>query len=168
MGENITTVGVDLLALGKGTKLRFVEDADDDSKIQTLKAADNWSPRHVVPTLSFAIAILSLFSFLRNWYTVAIAAATGLLSSYLAHRRTESLKPKIAVVELTGRRRPCGKIDDHVGPGLRNRFTVKDGDGKVVGHKAGVMGIVEVGGEVKPGMSVLVERPEAWEELPAI
>ena len=88
LGENITTVGVDLLALPTGTRLRLGADA---------------------------------------------------------------------VVEVTGLRNPCDQLEG-IQPGLRGAVLDRDADGTLV-RKAGVMGVVVVGGEVRPGDEVGIELP---------
>lgn len=62
-----------------------------------------------------------------------------------------------AIVKLTGLRNPCVQIDNFK-PGLLKAVLDKDADGNLV-RKAGVMGIVIQGGEVKPGDSIRVELP---------
>jgi MOSC domain-containing protein YiiM len=89
MGENITTRGIDLLALPTGTRLR--------------------------------------------------------------------LGPE-AVVKVTGLRNPCNQLNG-IQPGLMNAVLDRDADGNLI-RKAGVMGIVLVGGDVRPGDAIGVERPE--------
>ena len=88
LGENITTRGVDLLALPTGTKL---------------------------------------------------------------HIGTE------AVIELTALRNPCHQIDDFQ-EGMLEAVLDTDEGGNVI-RKAGVMGIVLIGGEIRPGDSILIELP---------
>ena len=88
LGENITTRGVDLLALPTGTKL---------------------------------------------------------------HIGTE------AVIELTALRNPCHQIDDFQ-EGMLEALLDTDEGGNVI-RKAGVMGIVLEGGEIRPGDSILIELP---------
>jgi len=61
------------------------------------------------------------------------------------------------VVEVTGLRNPCHQIDD-LQPGLLAAVLDRDEDGTVI-RKAGVMGVVLVGGEVRPGDPVGVELP---------
>lgn len=89
MGENITTRGVDLLALPTGTRLHLGKDA---------------------------------------------------------------------VVEVTGLRNPCYQLDDFQ-QGLLKACLDHDEEGNLI-RKAGVMGIVLVGGEVFPNDSIRVEVPE--------
>ena len=89
MGENVTTRGVDLLALPSGTRLHLGE---------------------------------------------------------------------AAVVELTGLRNPCSQLDG-LYPGLMQATLDRTADGELV-RKAGVMGIVLTGGEVRPGDTIEVVYPE--------
>ncbi|WP_449622621.1 MOSC domain-containing protein [Robertmurraya sp. Marseille-Q9965] len=64
---------------------------------------------------------------------------------------------KSAIVKLTGLRNPCAQIDNFK-PGLLKAVLDKDTDGNLI-RKAGVMGIVVQGGEVKPSDSIRVELP---------
>ena len=63
-----------------------------------------------------------------------------------------------AVVEVTGLRNPCIQLDG-IRPGLMAATLDSDEDGRLV-RKAGVMGIVRAGGEVRPGDGIRVERPQ--------
>lgn len=62
-----------------------------------------------------------------------------------------------AVVEVTGLRNPCLQLD-RFAPGLMRACLGRDADGQPV-RKAGVMGVVLVGGETAPGDTVAVELP---------
>lgn len=62
-----------------------------------------------------------------------------------------------AVIELTGLRNPCSQIDAFQ-PGLLAAVLERDAAGGVI-RKAGVMGIVQTGGVVRPGDRVRVELP---------
>lgn len=62
-----------------------------------------------------------------------------------------------AIVELTGLRNPCGQLD-HFQAGLRAAVLDRDDHGRLI-RKAGVMGIVARGGEVKGGDRIHVELP---------
>ena len=66
---------------------------------------------------------------------------------------------EVAVVELTGLRNPCAQLD-RFQPGLMAALLGRDEDGNLI-RKAGVMGIVAVGGDVYPG-------DEIWIELPSV
>ncbi|HZH09557.1 MAG TPA: MOSC domain-containing protein [Microvirga sp.] len=62
-----------------------------------------------------------------------------------------------AIVELTGLRNPCIQID-RFQKGLMAAVLDRDGEGHLV-RKAGVMGIVLTGGEVRPGDAITVSLP---------
>ncbi len=64
-----------------------------------------------------------------------------------------------AVVEVTGLRNPCVQLDRFL-PGLMAAVLDRDEQGNLI-RKAGVMGIVRVGGEIQPGTPVQVELPSA-------
>ena len=62
-----------------------------------------------------------------------------------------------AVVELTGLRNPCGQIEQFQ-KGLQTAVLARAEDGYLM-RKAGVMGVVAVGGQVRAGSSISVELP---------
>ena len=62
-----------------------------------------------------------------------------------------------AVVEVTGLRNPCKQLDG-IKPGLMEATLEREEDGELV-RKAGVMGVVVAGGEVRPGDDIAVELP---------
>ncbi len=62
-----------------------------------------------------------------------------------------------ASVEVTGLRNPCKQLDG-LQPGLMRAVLDRDEEGNLV-RKAGVMGVVVSGGEVRPGDEVRVEFP---------
>ena len=62
-----------------------------------------------------------------------------------------------AAVEVTGLRNPCAQLDDFQ-PGLMAAVLGRDEQGRLI-RKAGVMGIVLVGGLVRPGDRIRVELP---------
>jgi MOSC domain-containing protein YiiM len=62
-----------------------------------------------------------------------------------------------AVIEVTGLRNPCHQIDDFQ-KGLLHATLDKSGPHLV--RKTGVMSVVLVGGDVRPGDSIRVEPPE--------
>ncbi|WP_017602704.1 MOSC domain-containing protein [Nocardiopsis alkaliphila] len=62
-----------------------------------------------------------------------------------------------ARVEVTGLRNPCAQIDDF-SPGLLKQMVYRDRSGTLV-RRAGVMGVVLVGGEVAPGTPIGVRVP---------
>ena len=62
-----------------------------------------------------------------------------------------------AVVEITGLRNPCAQLD-RIQPGLMAAVLDRDADGNLI-RKAGVMGIIVAGGEVRPDDPIRVELP---------
>ena len=62
-----------------------------------------------------------------------------------------------ALVEITGLRNPCKQLDG-IQPGLMAATLDRNGNGELV-RKAGVMGIVLEGGQVRPGDAILIELP---------
>ncbi len=63
----------------------------------------------------------------------------------------------VAVVEITGLRNPCAQLD-RIQPGLMAATLGRDARGNLV-RKAGIMGVVITGGEVRPGDPICVELP---------
>jgi MOSC domain-containing protein YiiM len=63
-----------------------------------------------------------------------------------------------AVVAVTGLRNPCTQLDG-IYPGLMGAVLDRDEHGRLL-RKAGVMGVVLIGGIVSPGDGIRVERPE--------
>lgn len=61
------------------------------------------------------------------------------------------------IVEITGLRNPCGQLD-RFQPGLMAAVLGRDAHGKLI-RKAGVMGVVRVGGKVQPGHAVRIVLP---------
>ena len=62
-----------------------------------------------------------------------------------------------ALVEITGLRNPCAQIEAFR-PGLLAAVLGRDAQGRVV-RKAGIMGIVLEGGEIRPGDAITVTLP---------
>ena len=63
----------------------------------------------------------------------------------------------VAVVEVTGLRNPCAHLD-RIQPGLMAATLGRDEHGDLF-RKAGIMGVVISGGEVRPGDRIRVELP---------
>jgi MOSC domain-containing protein YiiM len=70
---------------------------------------------------------------------------------------TRLLLGDTATVEVTGLRKSCAQLDG-IAPGLMAATLDRDEDGNLV-RKAGVMGVVVSGGEVRPGDAIQVELP---------
>ncbi|MCC7272611.1 MAG: MOSC domain-containing protein [Alphaproteobacteria bacterium] len=62
-----------------------------------------------------------------------------------------------AVVEVTGLRNPCVQLD-RFQPRLMQAVLGRDGQGNLV-RKAGIMGIVRAGGDVRPGDAIKIDIP---------
>ncbi|THF68565.1 MOSC domain-containing protein [Deinococcus sp. Arct2-2] len=62
-----------------------------------------------------------------------------------------------AVIEVTGLRNPCSQIENFR-PGLLAAVLGRDEAGNVI-RKAGIMGVVAVGGEVRQGDSIRIKLP---------
>ncbi|MCJ1405643.1 hypothetical protein MMC11_008872 [Xylographa trunciseda] len=105
LGENITTMNLDLLALSAGTKLHFL-------------GKENECGEH-------------------------------------------------PIVRITGLRNPCPQIDGFAN-GLKEKCLLRDGDRQIVGRKSGIMGVVEVGGEVRVGDTIVVEAPVTFKALECV
>ena len=64
-----------------------------------------------------------------------------------------------AVVEITGLRNPCAQLNS-LQPGLLEAVLDRDAQGQLI-RKAGIMGIVLTGGEVRAGDTIRVALPPA-------
>ncbi|KAH8649193.1 pyruvate kinase-like protein [Xylariales sp. PMI_506] len=148
IGENVATRGLRLLELPAGTRLRFVA-GDGVEEIEGRSA----SPAS------------------EEDGDVACTEAEEHEDNYVGNKEFQVDETGEADVEagglqggqpptviITGLRNPCPQIDKFQS-GLRETFLVRDSERKIVGRLAGVMAVVEVGGTVVAGMSVLVEQP---------
>ena len=70
---------------------------------------------------------------------------------------TKMFLGETATLEITGLRNPCTQLDG-LQAGLMNAVLDRDENGELI-RKAGIMGIVLVGGEVKPGDEIRIELP---------
>ena len=71
--------------------------------------------------------------------------------------RTRLHLGEAAVIEVTGLRNPCVQLDG-IQPGLMAATLAHDAGGNLV-RRAGIMGVVLAGGEVRPGDAVRIELP---------
>lgn len=62
-----------------------------------------------------------------------------------------------AIVEVTGLRNPCAQLD-RIRPGLMKATLDRDPEGNLI-RKAGIMGVVIAGGEIRPGDAVQIDLP---------
>ena len=70
---------------------------------------------------------------------------------------TKMFLGETAMLEITGLRNPCTQLDG-LQDGLMNAVLDRDEAGNLI-RKAGIMGVVLAGGEVKPGDEIRVELP---------
>jgi len=134
LGENITTKGMGLLGVGTGTRLHFIP-------AQPRRAGLQASSGHTG--------------------SLAGAGASEEDSSDATTQRplTEVEHP---ILVVTGLRNPCAQIS-HFRQGLQENFLDRDEQRKIIARRAGVMSIVEVGGQV--GMRIVIEEPPLWKPL---
>lgn len=154
LGENVTTSGVDLLALPRGTVLRF----GPSSPAAPAPAPAPAAPAPVEkPADAPALA---------EGAETVIAAARAAKLTQPVERAVVALEAAVQreaggdtrpAVVITGLRNPCGQIDNFQ-PGLLAEVAYRDDDGTFV-RKAGVMGVVLRGGPIRPGDPITVERP---------
>jgi hypothetical protein len=71
-----------------------------------------------------------------------------------------------AVVEVTGLRNPCSQLDRYR-PGLMAATLGRDADGRLI-RKAGVMGVVRMGGMVRAGDAIGVTLPAELRALEVV
>ncbi len=79
----------------------------------------------------------------------------------LAHGTRLHLGPD-AIVEVTGLRNPCRRLNE-LAEGLIGACLDHADDGSLI-RKAGILGVIVRGGEVRPGDRVVVEAPEGRPE----
>ena len=163
LGENVTTSGIDLLALPVGTVLRFgpaPADAAGAGSVPT-RAADS-SPVGSAVTgpadgAAAVVAVAAHATLDQSAANAVAALAARLASEQPAGAPTgQALDSRPAIV-VTGLRNPCQQIN-HYRPGLLKRVLVREDDGSV-SRRAGVMAVVLQGGPIRPGAEIHVELP---------
>ena len=188
LGENVTTAGIDLLALGRGARLHFVDEGSLEQIVKERGDAKRAERMRVLRARLFdvrfvaaiVLAILTVLVVRPTTVRSIVAFFLPAIVVFLRYTPTttttttpsdddgaeEEVATK-AVVTLTGLRIPCKKVDTFR-QGLKAKCEIRNEEGTLVGRKAGVMGIVEGGGVVRPGMKVLVEEAEVWEKMPYV
>jgi hypothetical protein len=73
-------------------------------------------------------------------------------------RNTKLYIGEDAVVEITGLRNPCNQLNN-LQNGLLSEVLGTGAEGNII-RKAGIMGIVEHGGEIRPGDEIGIEFPK--------
>ena len=184
--------GMDLNVSGSGEK-EHAQSQDDTAEVDTDPRTDppNKKPRIADTTEFFLLttmAVSALFLLLRHIPHSILGVLLLLLGLGDFLRDTSfpfnpvrlfttsttppsaSLSPSPTqhpTIILTGLRNPCAKIDDFA-PGLLAKSYLRDGDGKIVGARVGVIGVVEVGGVVRAGMRIVVKEPRVRVEMERI
>jgi MOSC domain-containing protein YiiM len=186
LGENVTTRGIDLLALPRGTILRFgplpaavpAGDAAADNAasgarlvgdVGATSAASGARLVRDAGAISAALgasaagdgpeAVAGVVAIARN-ATLDGPTADAVAALVAAAGNEASLRGAAgtpAAVVLTGLRNPCVQINGFR-PGLLKRVLGHDEEGNLV-RRAGVMGVVLRGGPIRPGDPVGVELP---------
>lgn len=166
LGENVTTRGLDLLGLPRGTVLRFgppapgeVAGTASEAVAGVLAAAER--SKLESPTAGAVAALTAAIArFEAAEFGPAESEAAGLASD--RERERAAGPDRRAAVVVTGLRNPCGQINGFA-DGLLKKVAYADAGGRFV-RKAGVMGVVLRGGPVRPGDPIAVEFPPSPHE----
>ncbi|MDI6098264.1 transcription elongation factor [Actinoplanes sp. NEAU-A12] len=161
LGENLTTNGIDLLGLPRGTILRFgprpgATPAPNGATLADrpgLAAADGAALGEAGPVAA-VLAAAAAATLDEETARAAAAVAAAVERDAAVAGTAEDLRPAVVVAGL---RNPCAQINGFR-QGLLKEVLGRDGDGNLV-RKAGVMGVVLRGGAVRPGDAVTVELP---------
>jgi hypothetical protein len=137
LGENVTTSGIDLLALPRGTILRF------GHPTKSLHAGADGRP--LAGVLAAAAEA-----------TLETSVAAAVSAVVAAAERDRGDDPRPAVI-VAGLRNPCEQIN-RFQTGLLKEVLGRDDEGRLV-RKAGIMAVVLRGGVIHPGEPVFVELP---------
>jgi len=128
MGENITTLGMDLVGLGRGTKLHFLKPNKPNCDPNSNDTAGHLTEG---------------------------ALNDGVLNG--GETKEEEEDEEHAIIVITGLRNPCWQIDKFR-KGLKEKFVIRDDDRKIIKRSAGVLATVERGGVVERGMRIVLEE----------
>ncbi|WP_433828862.1 MOSC domain-containing protein [Actinoplanes sp. CA-015351] len=157
LGENVTTSGLDLLGLPRGTILRFGKSVEGGAK-ESVEGGTKESVEGGTKAGETDENPVGLVLAAAEAATLDPATARAADAVAEAVRRDadggEDARPAIV---LAGLRNPCAQINGFR-PGLLKEVIGQDERGDVV-RKAGVMAVVLRGGPVRPGDLVTVELP---------
>jgi MOSC domain-containing protein YiiM len=174
LGENVTTSGLNLLALPRGTILRFGPPPTPRANGDVAEGAAS------VAAIVEAAAKATLDAATAAALATLVEVAQTLSPSGRAPDQDGTDRDgedqggvardgedqgggdregadRRAVVVITGVRNPCGQINGFR-PGLLKQVLGRDDEGNLV-RKAGIMGVVLRGGPVRPGDPISVELP---------
>jgi MOSC domain-containing protein YiiM len=180
LGENVTTRGIDLLRLPRGTILRFgaapraaaeagsalrnAAEADPTPRVAAEAGSAPGNAAEADPTPRNAADFgpdgrTALSGVLAAAHRAVMSAETAAaVAAVTAAAERDRLDPRPAVI-LAGLRNPCAQING-LHPGLLRCVLGRDDAGNPI-RKAGVMGVVLRGGPVRPGDPVAVVLPPA-------
>ena len=154
LGENVTTSGIDLLALPRGTILRFgPPPLPADGTVQA-EAAGVTGGAGVAAAGGVGVLEGVLAAAAATTLDEATAAATDAVAA--AAGRDDGADPRPAVI-VAGLRNPCAQINGFQ-RGLLKEMVEHDAEGNVI-RKAGVMAVVLRSGPVRAGDAVVAELP---------
>jgi len=158
LGENISTAGLDLLALPCGTVLRFGPPVAAESLVAGPFSARGDGPGGEAGVTRDGGAARDVVAAARRaTLDEATAPAVAVLAAVIdAELERDPADGRPAVV-LTGLRNPCAQINNFR-PGLLKEVLGRDRSGELV-RRAGVMGVVLHGGEIRPGDPVTASVP---------
>jgi hypothetical protein len=148
LGENVTTSGIDLLALPVGTVLRFGP--------APASTGDGLRPESEVPGPAEGAGAVVAAARRASLDGAATAAVAALSAHLTAAERSAAPDPRPAVL-VTGLRNPCQQINNYRS-GLLKRVLGQKADGSP-DRRAGVMAVVLRGGLIRPGTEIAVELP---------
>jgi MOSC domain-containing protein YiiM len=152
LGENVTTSGLDLLALPRGTVLRF---GPPPTPVANGDAAGEAEIAASVAPIVEAAAQATLDAPTADAVAKLVEVARA-LDSEGGDTERGGVDPRATVV-ITGLRNPCGQINGFQS-GLLKQVLGRDDAGNLV-RKAGIMGVVLRGGPVRTGDPISVELP---------
>jgi MOSC domain-containing protein YiiM len=168
LGENVTTGGIDLLGLPRGTVLRFGKpesngEAGGNAVVEggpgatTEDAGAGGDPgAGAVDSRIAGDAVGGVVAVARR-AKLDPATAEAVAALAAAAAREDGVDDPRPAVVVTGLRNPCLQIDNF-SDGLLKEVAYRDVRGDFV-RKAGVMSVVLRGGPVRPGDPVTVELP---------
>jgi MOSC domain-containing protein YiiM len=168
LGENVTTTGIDLLALPVGTVLRFgpapTPSAERSPAVETDLAGPPDGAAAVVAVAGRATldapsaeAVAALAARIQAEQPAGPITERNPADHHHGHTGADVTPDPRPAIVITGLRNPCQQINNYR-PGLLKRVLGREPDGSV-SRRAGVMAVVLRGGPVRPGAEIHVELP---------
>ncbi|MEU4626100.1 MOSC domain-containing protein [Actinoplanes sp. NPDC023801] len=150
LGENVTTRGIDLLGLPRGTILRFGPPATSSPEPAGGAGSDGSTGADSPVRAVLAAAGSATLD-------EATARAAAAVAAAVERDAADGVQDPRPAVIVAGLRNPCAQINGFR-DGLLKEVLGRAEDGSVV-RKAGVMGVVLRGGRIRPGDPIAVELP---------